>query len=158
MQGFDALLATLDVRGIRESHLHLMLQKLEKSFKEAIKGNILQDYQRTGEGAVGHHYNHTNGPISTVYADDSDMFDSSTSFRSEPEESCSDKTESLNRYHDFESWMRSECFNLSILSAEKYGTKQGPKLLGIVIIVNVFILNVLVISLIYILLNTWLNV
>ncbi|XP_023554341.1 homeobox-DDT domain protein RLT2-like isoform X2 [Cucurbita pepo subsp. pepo] len=129
-KGFDALLASLDVRGIRESHLHLMLQKLEKSFKTATRGNILQDSQRTGEDAAGQHCNaHNNGPSSTVYADNHDGFESSTSFRSEAEETGSDTTESLKRYLDFESWMRRECFNLSVLSANKHGKKQGTQLL-----------------------------
>ncbi|XP_022135753.1 homeobox-DDT domain protein RLT2 isoform X3 [Momordica charantia] len=131
-EGFDSLLASLDIRGIRESHLHLMLRKLENSFKAAVRGKILQDIQSKGEGAAGHDYNaHTYGSVTTLCADDSDAFDSSTSFRSEPEETGSRKTETLKRYHDFESWMRSECFSLSILSADKYGKKQGRQLLGI---------------------------
>uniref|UniRef100_A0A452ZWD0 Uncharacterized protein n=1 Tax=Aegilops tauschii subsp. strangulata TaxID=200361 RepID=A0A452ZWD0_AEGTS len=35
-EAFDALVASLDTRGIRESHLHSMLQSIESTFKDAI--------------------------------------------------------------------------------------------------------------------------
>ena len=37
-EGSDAPLASLDVRGIKESHLHMMLQRIEISFKESRLG------------------------------------------------------------------------------------------------------------------------
>ncbi|KAA8526340.1 hypothetical protein F0562_008457 [Nyssa sinensis] len=40
-EGFDALLASLDVRGVRESHLHSMLRRIELSFKETARRNLL---------------------------------------------------------------------------------------------------------------------
>ena len=37
MQAFDSLVASLDTRGSREAQLHSMLQRIEPTFKEAIK-------------------------------------------------------------------------------------------------------------------------
>ena len=39
-QSFDALLASLDVRGLRESHLLSVLQMIEMSFKETVRRNL----------------------------------------------------------------------------------------------------------------------
>ncbi|KAK1276363.1 hypothetical protein QJS04_geneDACA022461 [Acorus gramineus] len=39
-EAFDNLLAALDTRGIRESHLHSMLQKIETLFKESVRKNL----------------------------------------------------------------------------------------------------------------------
>ena len=52
MQGFDALLSSLDVRGIRESHLHVMLEKIEMSFKEAVRRNKLHLNKRQNGGTI----------------------------------------------------------------------------------------------------------
>jgi hypothetical protein len=49
MQAFDILLTSLDSRGIRESHLRLMLQKIEKSFRE----NVRKNTQYTKIGSKG---------------------------------------------------------------------------------------------------------
>ncbi|XP_076918162.1 homeobox-DDT domain protein RLT1-like [Bidens hawaiensis] len=39
VEAFDALLLSLDTRGARESHLHIMLQKTEMTFKENVRIN-----------------------------------------------------------------------------------------------------------------------
>ncbi|KAK6134925.1 hypothetical protein DH2020_031345 [Rehmannia glutinosa] len=39
--GFDALLSSLDVRGIRECHLHSMLRNIGASFRETARKNLL---------------------------------------------------------------------------------------------------------------------
>lgn len=41
VQGFDALLASLDPRGVRESHLHSMLQKIEIPFKDTVRRSMV---------------------------------------------------------------------------------------------------------------------
>jgi hypothetical protein len=41
MQAFDALLNSLDSSGIRESHLRLMLLKIENIFKENVQKNAI---------------------------------------------------------------------------------------------------------------------
>ncbi|KAH6780630.1 hypothetical protein C2S52_011867 [Perilla frutescens var. hirtella] len=39
-EGFDALLSSLDIRGIRESHLHSVLQNIGPTFKETARKNL----------------------------------------------------------------------------------------------------------------------
>ncbi|WCJ30914.1 Homeobox-DDT domain protein RLT2 [Euphorbia peplus] len=99
-QGFDSLMTCLDVRGVRESHLHMMLQKVEMSFKEAVKRNILR--------------------ASTKIQRDSDMSDTSTSFTIELGRNETERNHALRRYQDFEKWMWKECVSSSVSYAMKH--------------------------------------
>ncbi|XP_059452338.1 homeobox-DDT domain protein RLT2 isoform X1 [Corylus avellana] len=140
-EGFDALLSSLDVRGVRESHLHTMLQKIEMSFKESVRRNMHCANMRRHNGdsvkteaiemppgpdcSIG-----TDSPRSTVCVSDSDMSETSTSFAIELGRNEGEKNDALKRYQDFEKWMWKECFNSSVLCAMKYGKKRCTQLLG----------------------------
>ncbi|XP_057955168.1 homeobox-DDT domain protein RLT2 isoform X3 [Malania oleifera] len=141
-EGFDALLASLDTRGVRESHLHSMLQKIEISFKETVRRNLLRINVTRQSGDIVKSEASEMAPIhdcgvdmdspsSTVCVSNSDMSEPSSSFRIELGRNEFEKNNSLNRYQDFEKWMWQECFNSSILCAMKYGKKRCMQLLGI---------------------------
>ena len=147
MQGFDALLASLDVRGIRESHLHMMLQRIEMSFKQSIKRSVLNgDTRIENEDAVKrlkteavevatiddcsaniHNIHHP----TSVCIDNSDASEISTSFVVQLGRNEADNKDAFMRYQDFEKWMRNECLNSSILCAMKFGKKRRNQLLAV---------------------------
>ncbi|XP_035551015.1 homeobox-DDT domain protein RLT2-like isoform X4 [Juglans regia] len=139
-EGFDALVSSLDLRGVRESHLHMMLQKIEMSFKESVRRKMLcvsigdsgdsvkteaVELPRGPDYSIG-----TDSPRSTVCVADSDASETSTSFAIELGSTVSEKNDALKRYKDFEKWMWKECFNSLVLSAMKYGKKRCTQLLG----------------------------
>ncbi|XP_065874939.1 homeobox-DDT domain protein RLT2 [Euphorbia lathyris] len=139
-QGFDSLLASLDVRGVRESHLHMMLQKVEMSFKEAVKRNILRASTKRQKGdivkaeavemdAVLDFSPGIDSPSSIICIADSDMSETSTSFTIELGRDETERNHALKRYQDFEKWMWKECFSSSVSYAMKYGKKRGRQLL-----------------------------
>ncbi|CAI0385317.1 unnamed protein product [Linum tenue] len=125
-EGFDALVACLDVRGIRESHLRLMLHRIEKSFKETVRRNMLQvTTKKNAPDGV-------ESPRSAVYPTEPEMCETSTSFAIELGRNGSEENNSLKRFCDFERWMWKECFSsMMLLSASKYGQKRCPQLLGL---------------------------
>ncbi|XP_017971057.1 PREDICTED: homeobox-DDT domain protein RLT2 isoform X2 [Theobroma cacao] len=141
-EGFDTLLSSLDVRGVRESHLHAMLQKIEMSFKEAVRRNKLHVNMERQNGdtikkeanemASGPDWNVSfESPSSTVSGSDSDMSETSTSFSIELCRNEIEKNDALKRYRDFEKWMWKECFSLSSFCATKYGRRRCKQLLGV---------------------------
>lgn len=117
MQGFDALLAVLDVRGIREWNLHSMLRKIEPLFKEIVRRNSLDaKMKKQSEESLS----------STLDLRYSDASEASTSLLIElPDETNG----ALKRYQDLENWMWRECISSSILCAAKFGTKRCVELL-----------------------------
>lgn len=135
MQAFDTLLNSLDSRGIRESHLRLMLLKIENTFKETIQknakcakiGNIdeirVKNEVDETDSSPDHHAS-SDSPSSTLCGLNSDTSETSSSFRIELGKSESDKKAALRRYRDFQKWMWKECYNPSILCATKYGKKR----------------------------------
>lgn len=141
LQCFDALLASLDVRGIRESHLHSMMQKVEISFKETVRRNKnctnaerenLKNFKTEGtkldlipDDIVG-----TDSSVGAVCDSHSDMLETSTSFSIELGRNKAERNNALKRYHDFENWMWKECINSSMLRALKYGKKRCKQLLS----------------------------
>ncbi|KAM7271111.1 hypothetical protein ACFE04_030325 [Oxalis oulophora] len=138
-EAFNALLASLDLRGIRESHLHMMLQKIEKPLKETIRRNTsCTDAKRKIEDAkletvkleAGSDRN-LHSPCSTVCDMDSDMCETSTSVAMDLGETESEKKSAFKRYRDFEKWMWKECSGSSTLCATKYGKKRAVQLLYI---------------------------
>ena len=143
MQDFDTLVASLDARGVRESHLQSMLQRIEISFKETVKRNLqLSSIRRQIGGAVRkeedpemtHPSGHSvdiDSPSSTVCVSNSDATEPSASFSIELGRNDAEKFDALNRYHDFEKWMWKECINPSILCALKHGKKRCTQLLEI---------------------------
>lgn len=141
MQGFDALSACLDVRGIRESQLHTMLQKIEVSFKEIVKKNMPHDnVGRESEHGVKKetiemtpHLDFSIGddsPSSTICLADSDMPETSTTFVIELGRNEIEKNGVLKRYQDLEKWIWKECFSSSMICAIKNGKKRCKKLLN----------------------------
>lgn len=142
MQGFDALLASLDVRGIRESQLHTMLQKVEISFKKIVKQNMLATKMgRQNEHSVKkEHIEMTpqpdcnignDSPSSIIIHADSDMPETSTTFVIELGRNEIEKNGALNRYQDLEKWVWKECFSSLMLCAIKDGKKRCRQLLDI---------------------------
>ncbi|KAJ6908688.1 homeobox-DDT domain protein RLT2-like isoform X1 [Populus alba x Populus x berolinensis] len=141
-EGFDTLLSSLDVRGVRESHLHAMLQKIEVPFKETIKRRRLcantegQSKDPIKAEAVEMAAGPESGtgmdsPHSTVCVPDSDMSETSTSFTIELGRNEIEKNHTLKRFQDFEKWMWKECFKSSVLCAMKYEKKRCTQLLGV---------------------------
>ncbi|CAK8577651.1 unnamed protein product [Lathyrus sativus] len=134
-EAFDTLLNSLDSRGIRESHLHLMLLKIENAFKENVQKNAkCAKIGNTNEIRVKNeadetdsspdHHTSSDSPSSTLCGLSSDTSETSSSFRIELGKSESDKKAALGRYQDLQQWMWKECYNPSILCASKYGKKR----------------------------------
>lgn len=142
MQGFDALVASLDARGVRESHLQSMLQRIETSFKETVRRNLhLSSIGRQSRSAVKKEESEmacpaacsvdVDSPSSAVCVANSDTTEPSASFSIELGRNDTERYNALNRYKDFEKWMWKECINPSILCALKYGKKRCTQLLGL---------------------------
>jgi hypothetical protein len=142
MQAFDALLMSLDARGIRESHLRLMLQRAETSFKENLGRNLQCANTADRSGIrVKNEADEMNSspdcpvafdsPSSTICGLSSDILETSSSFQIELGRNEAEKKAALNRYQDFQKWMWKECFNSLTLCAMKYGKKRCGPLLGV---------------------------
>ncbi|XP_061355040.1 homeobox-DDT domain protein RLT2-like isoform X2 [Gastrolobium bilobum] len=145
-EGFDALLASLDVRGIRESHLHMMLQRIEMSFRKSVRRNVLNGNMRMQNGdavnglktevveMVKNQDCNANSNIhcpTSVCIDNSDATVTSTSFVVQLGRNEAENKDIFMRYQDFEEWMRKECLNSSILCAMKFEKKRCSQLLVI---------------------------
>ncbi|XP_038708176.1 homeobox-DDT domain protein RLT2-like isoform X2 [Tripterygium wilfordii] len=141
-EDFDYLLASLDVRGIRESHLHAMLQRIEISFKETVRRNmilakrdrLLDDTCNTEavKMSVGLDSCTTiDSPCCTVFVADPDISETSTSFAIEIGRNENEKSHALRGYQDFEEWMWKECYDSPLLCAIKYGKKRCLSLLTV---------------------------
>ncbi|KQK04896.1 homeobox-DDT domain protein RLT2 isoform X2 [Brachypodium distachyon] len=138
-EAFDALVASLDTRGIRESHLHSMLQSIESAFKDAIgrrkcatvehpAGSILRN--GSSEIISPNHSNEFGSPCSTlsgVVSDNTKVY--SDSFKIEL--GCDDleKVAILKRASMFLKWMWRECNNHQSTCAMKYGKKRCSELI-----------------------------
>ncbi|PIN06555.1 Transcription factor PHOX2/ARIX, contains HOX domain [Handroanthus impetiginosus] len=138
-EAFDALLTSLDTRGTRESHLHIMLQKIEGCFKECVKRNRLSpnilghNRKKGGQEAVegSSSFANVESPSSAICSTNSDISEPSLSFRVDIGRNEIEKKNSLKRYEDFQTWMWKECFNSSIVCAIAYGKKRCLPLLEI---------------------------
>ncbi|KAK4361141.1 hypothetical protein RND71_020093 [Anisodus tanguticus] len=141
-EAFDCLLASLDTRGVRESHLHIMLQKIEGPFKERVRQNMSYG------GIIGQHGNKcrnessaagsspasgasADSPNSTIYGMSSDSWETFSSFKIELGRNEEEKRNAFKRYQGFQIWMWKECLSSSILCAMRYGKKRCLPLLGI---------------------------
>lgn len=141
MQALDSLFASLDVRGVRESYLHMMLQKIEMPFKEAVRRNMqcAGIERQSGESVKAEAVEVVTGlecstgidsPNSTICVVDSDMSES-TSFSIELGRNETERNNALRRYQDFGKWIWKECFNSSTLCAMKHGKKRCRQLLAV---------------------------
>lgn len=140
-EGFNSLLASLDVRGVRESYLHFMLQRIESSFKESVRRNaICTGGKRTSEEKVKrealevpHGSDASIGidsPSSSVCGVDPETSETSTSFEIELGRNRHEKDGALKRYQEFENWIWKECLSPSVLYAIKYGKERCVPLLN----------------------------
>ena len=139
-QDFDALLASLDARGVRESHLHAMLRKVEFLFKECGRRKLL-DTSTDGHNTFSvkaeasevpsnpENSGGTDSPSSTVCATNSENPEPSSSFKIESGRNSVEMKSSLRRYKIFEEWIWQECLNPSALRATKYGKKRCLELI-----------------------------
>lgn len=121
-----------------------MLQKIESSFKENVRRSV-QNSSITGRGVTvvkcetdGTKYSpdcpadfDSPGSIICNVNSDSEMMETSSSFRIELGRNETEKKAALRRYQDFQKWMWKECFNPSTLRAMKYGKKRSAQLLDI---------------------------
>lgn len=125
---------SLDTRGLRESHLHIMLRQSETSFKENLRKNLQSSVDETGvvpkieatERSSNAHCIETSRRGSN-----SDMEDPSSSLRVEFGVNETEKINAFRRYQELESWMWKECFNSFKLCAMKNGQKAITPVLGI---------------------------
>lgn len=104
---------SLDVRGVRESHLHFMLLKIKASFKEAVRKNV--DTELCS--------------ISTGVDLDSDTAEISSTFKIELGDG--DGSGVLQRFQSFERWMWDNMLHPGALSAFKHGAKKSIPLFHI---------------------------
>lgn len=142
MQVFDALLTSLDTRGTRESHLYIMLQKVEGPFRELARRALLgtdvvgQNEKKTRDevaelNSIPGSNVGTESPNSTVCGMSSDPLEPSLSFKIELGRNGRERENALSRYQDLQIWMWKESCNASVLRAMSYGKKQCTPLLGI---------------------------
>ncbi|KAG8364734.1 hypothetical protein BUALT_Bualt18G0029500 [Buddleja alternifolia] len=141
-EGFDALLSSLDIRGIRESHLHSMLRKIEASFKGTAKRNLLcrisgehvysEVNKEVPELRPTHDcYANMDSPKSIIYESHSNSPQPSISFAIELDKIGTEQNDLMNSYKDFEKWMWEECFDSNLLVALKCGRQRCELLLEI---------------------------
>ncbi|KAK4485260.1 hypothetical protein RD792_007892 [Penstemon davidsonii] len=140
-EAFDALLTSLDTRGTRESHLHIMLQKIEVCFKECVRRfklapNILDENRNDGEkeakkGNSSLASASVESPSSAVFSSNTDLWEPSLSFRIDLGRNEAEKKNFWKRYEDLQIWIWKACFNSSTLCAMAYGKKRCLPLLGI---------------------------
>ncbi|CAN6444549.1 unnamed protein product [Victoria cruziana] len=140
-EAFDALLSALDVRGQREAHLHSMLQKIEKSFRETTRKSI-SGLAMTDLNSVAFHADasettffygssvEVSSPSSIVCGDSPEALEYSKSFKIDLGSSNVEKIDALRRYDEFQKWIWMECFHYSSLCATKYGKKRCSELLS----------------------------
>ncbi|KAL0327915.1 UNVERIFIED_CONTAM: Homeobox-DDT domain protein RLT2 [Sesamum calycinum] len=132
-EGFDALVSSLDIRGIRESHLHSMLRKIETSFKGTARKNLLSTIH------PGHAFKEVKKEVLEIrpkidsYSSNDDSRKSilcasyskspelSVQFSNELEKNVTEENELMDRCKDVEKWMWEECFNSNKLGASNCG-------------------------------------
>lgn len=136
MQAFDALLMSLDARGIRESHLRVMLLKVEKPFKVNIrrisqsspeKQDSVKDKIVEMDSSLDCHG--FGSPSSVVCVSSHDTSEVSSSFRIETGRNNFEKRGALRRYQEFLKWLSRECFNSFSLCAMRVGKRRSDPLL-----------------------------
>ncbi|XVE51391.1 hypothetical protein DITRI_Ditri02bG0036300 [Diplodiscus trichospermus] len=141
-EAFDILLSSLDARGIRESHLRIMLQKIETSFKENVCRNLkcAKAMDRSGSSSENEASEIDSNPeLSAIFYCPSSAIcglkkpnasDAFPSFEIQLGRNENEKKSALKRYQDFQRWMWKECYS-SILCGMKYGKKRDMQLLAV---------------------------
>lgn len=140
IQDFDALLASLDVRGVRESHLLSMLQMIEMSFKKTVRKNachvtcqkIEESIEtKVPEMASDYKSSAADRPSSGICVSNPDMPELSSSFNIELGSNEAERKDALKRYQEFEKWMWKKCFSPSTLRAIKHGKTRGKPVFSV---------------------------
>lgn len=141
MQAFDALLATLDIRGVRESHLHALLRKVEPLFKDSLRKKLDTSMNGSSSSIVKTEASEvpcnpetsggTDSSSSTICAYNSEASEPSTSFHIESGRNSLEVKNSLRRFKDFEEWIWRECLSSSVLHATKCGKMRCTQLVQI---------------------------
>ncbi|XP_017222566.1 homeobox-DDT domain protein RLT1 isoform X2 [Daucus carota subsp. sativus] len=142
-EAFDALLMSLDTRGLRESHLHIMLRHSETSFKDNLRKNLQSSCDETGTVPKVEPTELSSNAL-CIYSGkrDSNSDMESSSLRVELGINETEKINAFRRYQDLESWMWKECFNSSNLCAMRNGQKAITPVLWICdFCLNTFILK-----------------
>ncbi|KAK9664237.1 hypothetical protein RND81_14G027900 [Saponaria officinalis] len=141
-EAFDALLASLDVRGVRESHLHALLQKVEPLFKDYVRKKQVE-YSMDGLNEISvkteasevasnpESSGALDSPSSTVCLTNSETPKPSLSFQIECGKNSIELKNAMRRYNELEVWIWTECFSSTILRATKYGKKRCSQLVNI---------------------------
>ncbi|TYG66306.1 hypothetical protein ES288_D06G257500v1 [Gossypium darwinii] len=140
-EAFDALLASLDARGIRESHLRIMLRKIESSFKENVRRNL---HSARAMGRSGNSENEASeidsgpdftgsfdSPRSGICGLNSDASGTLPCFKIQLGRNENERKSAMERYQDFQRWMWNECYNSSTWCAMKYEKKRCTQLLAV---------------------------
>ncbi|CAI9760178.1 unnamed protein product [Fraxinus pennsylvanica] len=133
-EAFDTLLTSLDMRGTRESHLCIMLQKSLVSFRSCVHILDRSRNRRRNEVADVHSiYGHGAGAENSgsICNTNADTREPSYSFKIDLGRTETEKKNALKRDEDFQIWMWKECFNSSILHALAYGKKRCSPILGV---------------------------
>ncbi|CAD6271220.1 unnamed protein product [Miscanthus lutarioriparius] len=136
-EAFDALVASLDTRGIRESHLHSMLQSIEPTFKEAVERKKCASLEHTtgrtlknGSNESPNCNNEFGSPCSTLSGVASDnLMAYSDTFKIEIGRNEAEKNSISKRASVFLKWMWRECYGHQSTYAMKYGKKRCPELI-----------------------------
>ncbi|KAL1208424.1 Homeobox-DDT domain protein RLT1 [Cardamine amara subsp. amara] len=129
-EAFDTLVASLDMRGIRESHLRIMLQKIEGSFKENACKNIklARNPFLKEKSVVNHSPTNSVSPSSAISGSNSDSMETSTSISVELGKNDAEKENLSKRFHDLQRWMWTEMYNSLPSCARKYGKRRSELL------------------------------
>ncbi|TYJ31753.1 hypothetical protein E1A91_A06G221400v1 [Gossypium mustelinum] len=141
-EAFDALLASLDARGIRESHLRIMLRKIESSFKENVRRNLhsARAMGRSGNSSENEASEIDSGPDFSGSFDsprngicglNSDASETLPCFKIQLGRNENERKSAMKRYQDFQRWMWNECYNSSTLCAMKYEKTRCTQLLAV---------------------------
>lgn len=131
-------MSSLDTRGIRESNLHSMLQRIEPTFKQAnkIRRETISESVKTdlGQGidSSPNSSNYLDSPRSSMLSSSSDAMDAaqvSDSFKIQIGCTSSERLDISKRYGGFVKWLWAECYNARVLCAVQYGKKRCSELL-----------------------------
>ncbi|EEE55157.1 hypothetical protein OsJ_02965 [Oryza sativa Japonica Group] len=138
-EAFDSLVASLDTRGSREAQLHSMLQRIEPTFKEAIKRKksaVVEQsagrYLKNGatemiRASYRSDFGSPSSNLSGVTSDSAIAY--SDSFKIELGRNDVEKTAISKRADVFIRWMWRECNDCKLTCAMEYGKKRCSELM-----------------------------
>ncbi|XP_051129071.1 homeobox-DDT domain protein RLT1-like [Andrographis paniculata] len=116
-EGFDGLLTSLDTRGTRESHLHIMLQKIEVCFRECVRRQLSGRQGVAEANSPG--YSSPDAPATSI------------SFQIDIGRNETEQSNFLKRYGELQNWMWRECINSTTLRSVAFGKKRCSPVMGV---------------------------